>query len=102
MFSAELNHRSTTHTSTPNSRLRKMDEVARPQPRSRIRIPGCRSSADASHSVSHSTFAPLLQWPTTQSGWYAEERGNRSDNRRSSRIMALDGCVYFEATRVLW
>ena len=44
-FSEALNHRSVAHTCTPNSRRRKIDDDARPQPRSSTRMPGRRSSA---------------------------------------------------------
>src|SRR5262245_17203415 len=43
-----------------------------------------RSSASASHSVSHSAFAPLLAAAIAQSGWYVDERGNRAQINRSS------------------
>ena len=42
-FSEALNHRSVAHTCTPNSRCRKIDDAARPQPRSSTRMPGRRS-----------------------------------------------------------
>src|SRR5437764_1541327 len=84
MFSAALNHRSVAHTCTPNSRRRKMDEDARPQPRSKTLMPGRISSAEASHSVSHSEFAPPLAFARTHSGWYCEARGNWSEMSRSS------------------
>ncbi len=66
------------HTSTPKSRRRKMDDAARPQP---------RSSTVVSHSVSQSEFAPPLAFARTHSGWYCEDRGNRSDTSRSSEAM---------------
>ena len=87
MFSAALNHRSVAHTCTPNSRRRKMDEDARPQPRSKTLMPGRRSSAEASHSVSQSEFAPPLAFAKTHSGWYCEARGNWSETSRSSEGM---------------
>src|SRR5437588_3972499 len=84
MFSAALNHRSVAHTCTPNSRRRKIDEAARPQPRSNTLMPGRSSSAAASHSVSHREFAPPLAFAKTHSGWYCEARGNCSETSRSS------------------
>src|ERR1700676_3668289 len=87
MFSAALNQRSVAHTCTPNSRRRKMDEDARPQPRSKTLMPGRRSSAKASHSVSHSEFAPPLAFAKTHSGWYCEERGNCWETSRTSEGM---------------
>src|SRR5271165_4371692 len=88
MFSAALNHRSVAHTCTPNSRRRKMDEDARPQPRSKTLMPGRRCSAEASHSVSHSEFAPPLAFAKTHSGWYCEARGNCSETSRTSDPMS--------------
>ena len=85
-FSEALNHRSVAQTCTPNSRRRKIDDIARPQPRSSTRMPGRRSSASASHSVSHSELAPPLTPASTHSGWYAEARGNRSEIKRESVI----------------
>src|SRR5215471_7273441 len=87
MFSAALIHKSVAHTCTPNSRRRKMDEEARPQPRSKTLMPGRRSSAEASHSVSQSELAPLLAFARTHSGWYCEARGNCSETSRSSEGM---------------
>src|SRR5713226_4337190 len=86
MFSEALNHRSAAHTCTPNSRRRKIDDDARPQPRSNTLMPGRRSSADVSHSVTHSALAPPLALARTQSGWYCEERGKRSETSRRSEI----------------
>ena len=63
-----LNQRSVAQTSTPNSRRRKIDDDARPQPRSRTRMPGRRSIAVVSHSVSQSEFAPPLTLVATHSG----------------------------------
>ena len=40
MFSEALNHRSVAQTCTPNSRRRKIDDAARPQPRSNTLMPG--------------------------------------------------------------
>ena len=74
-FSEALNHRSVAQTCTPNSRHRKIDDDARPQPRSSTRMPGRKASAAASHSVSQSEFAPPLTLAITHSGWYREERG---------------------------
>src|SRR6266576_1199709 len=87
MFSETLNHRSVAQTCTPNSRRRKIDDAARPQPRSSTRMPGRKSSAEASHSVSQSEFAPPLTLARTHSGWYCEERGNRSETSRLSEGM---------------
>jgi hypothetical protein len=42
-------------------------------------MPDRISSSDVSHSVSHSALAPPLALARTQSGWYCEERGNRSE-----------------------
>src|SRR5437870_2191589 len=87
MFSEALNHRSVAQTCTPNSRRRKIDDIARPQPRSSTRIPGRKSSAAASHSVNHSALAPPLTLAMTHSGWYFDERGNRSETNRLSEVM---------------
>src|SRR6266576_3009388 len=90
MFSEALNHRSVAQTCTPNSRRRKIDEDARPQPRSSTRMPGRKSIAAASHSVIQSAFAAPLTLARTHSGWYCEERGNRSETSRLSEVMCLD------------
>ena len=42
-------------------------------------MPGCKSSAAASHSLSHSALAAPLTLARTHSGWYLPERGNRSE-----------------------
>src|SRR5215831_15116570 len=84
MFSEALNHRSVAQTCTPNSRARKIDDEARPQPRSSTRIPGRRGRTVVSHSVSQSTFAPPLAFARTHSGWYCDDRGKRSEKRRLS------------------
>src|SRR5690349_19876752 len=86
MFSAALNHRSTAQTCTPNSCRKKIDDDARPQPRSSTLIPGRRSRAVASHSANHSELAPPLALAITQSEWYFAERGNRSETRRLSDV----------------
>ena len=73
-FSSGDIQRSAAHTCTPNSRARKMEEIAVPHPRSSTRIPGWRSRTSVSHSVSHSTFGPM--WlRNTHVGSYAEVRG---------------------------
>src|SRR3989442_13510407 len=90
MFSETLNQRSVAQTCTPNSRRRKIDDAARPQPRSNTRMPGRKSSAVVSHSVIQSEFAPPLTLATIHSGWYCEERGNRSETNRLSEVMCLD------------
>src|SRR5215203_2279383 len=77
-FSEGLNHRSVAHTWTPNSRCRKIDDAARPHPRSSTFMPGDRSSDSESHSVSHSELAPPLALESTHSGWYFAERGNEA------------------------
>src|SRR5213594_291965 len=92
MFSETLNHRSVAQTCTPNSRRRKIDDDARPQPRSSNRMPGRKSSAAASHSVIHSALAPPLALAMTHSGWYFEERGNRSETNRWSDVMWTSAC----------
>ena len=61
-------HRSVAQTCTPNSRCRKIDDAARPQPRSSTRMPGRKSSAVVSHSVNHRELAPPLTLATIQSG----------------------------------
>src|SRR5437870_1812589 len=86
-FSETLNQRSVAQTCTPNSRRRKMDDDARPQPRSSTRMPGRKSSAVASHSVIHSELTPPLALAMTHSGWYFEERGNRSETSRVSKVI---------------
>src|SRR5471032_3118858 len=85
-FSEALNHRSAAQTCTPNSRRRKMDDDARPQPRSSTRMPGRKSIAVVSHSVTQSEFDPPLTLAKTHSGWYCEERGNRSETSRWSKF----------------
>src|SRR6266567_555196 len=106
MFSETLNHRSVAQTCTPNSRRRKIDDAARPQPRSSTRIPGRKSSAEVSHSVSQSEFAPPLTLARTHSGWYCEERGKLVEMNRLSEVTvprfshdALSGEVNEEAQR---
>src|ERR1017187_4325570 len=89
MFSDALNHKSTAQTCTPNSRHRKIEDEARPQPRASTRMPGRKSSAVTSHSVIHSAWAELLALAITHSGSYFEERGNRSEMRRSSKVMRV-------------
>src|SRR6266700_2200309 len=76
-FSVGLNQRSVAQTCTPNSRRKKIDDAARPQPRSRTRIPGRNFSAAASHSAIQSAFAAPLALASTHSGLYFDERGNR-------------------------
>ena len=49
-------------------------------------MPGRRSSAVVSHSVTQSALAPPLALARTQSGWYCEERGNRSETSRLSEV----------------
>src|SRR5262245_419398 len=87
IFSDALNHRSVAQTCTPNSRLRKIDDDARPQPRSKTRMPGRRSNTDVSHSVSQSTLAPPLALARTHSGLYWEDRGKRSERSRVSSLL---------------
>jgi len=106
MFSETLNHRSVAQTYTPNSRRRKIDDAARPQPRSSTRIPGRKSSAEVSHSVSQSEFAPPLTLARTHSGWYCEERGKLVEMNRWSEVTvprfshdALSGEANEEAQR---
>src|ERR1039457_5227923 len=89
MFSDALNHKSAAQTWTPNSRCRKIDDDARPQPRSNTRWPGRKSNAAVSHSVSHSEFAPPLALAMTHSGWYCEERGKCVETGRLSEVMFL-------------
>src|SRR5687767_14988522 len=91
MFSDTLNHKSAAQTCTPNSRRRKMDEAARPQPRSSTRMPGCRSNAAASHSVNHRALAPPLALATAHSGLYCDERGNSSETNREFGFMGTYG-----------
>ena len=64
LFSDVSNHRSVAQTCTPNSRCKKIDDAARPQPRSSARMPGCKSKAVASHSE----FAPPLALSISHSG----------------------------------
>src|SRR3989304_5332068 len=87
-FSEALNHRSVAQTWTPNSRRRKIDDIARPHPRSSTRMPDRRSRDSASHSVSHSALAPPLTLATTHSGGYADERGNLRDDSASNMSLA--------------
>jgi hypothetical protein len=61
IFSEALNQRSIAHTCTPNSLCKKIDDAARPQPRSSTRMPGRGSTASASHSLSQRALAaPLM------------------------------------------
>src|SRR5271170_949942 len=106
MFSEALNQRSVAQICTPNSRRRKIDDAARPQPRSSTRIPGRKSRAEVSHSVSQSEFAPPLTLARTHSGWYCEERGKLVEMNRFSEVMfaqcshdALSGEADEEAQR---
>ncbi len=89
MFSEALNQRSVAQTCAPNSRLRKIDEAARPQPRSSTRMPGRKSIAAASHSLSHSGLAAPLTLARTQSGLYFAARGNRLETCGISEIMRI-------------
>src|SRR6266853_1500619 len=89
MFSEALNHKSVAQTCTPNSRRRKIDDDARPQPRSSTRMPGRKSNVAVSHSVSQSELAPPLTLDMTHSGWYREERGKRSETSSVSEVMLL-------------
>jgi hypothetical protein len=84
---AALNHKSVAQTCTPNSRRKKTDDIASPQPRSNTRMWDRKLSASASHSVSHSALAPPPALPMTHSGWYVDERGNRSQTNRVSLFM---------------
>ena len=86
IFSEALNHRSVAQTSAPNSRRRKIDDAARPQPRSSTRMPGRKSSVVVSHSVIQSEFAAPLMLDAIHSGWYCEERGKRSETSSLSEI----------------
>jgi hypothetical protein len=53
-------------------------------------MPGRKSIASASHSVIHNGFAPPLALAQIHSGWYCDERGNRSlMNRVSAEVMGL-------------
>ena len=74
-FSDALNHRSVAQTWTPNSRRKKIEDDARPHPRSSSLMPGRKSSDEANHSLSHNEFAPPLTPARIQSGWYFDERG---------------------------
>src|SRR5215813_13291668 len=89
MFSEALNQRSVAQTSTPNSRRRKIEDDARPQPRSNTRMPDRRSIAVVSHSVSQSALAPPLAFARTHSGLYCEARGKRSETSSVSVVMRM-------------
>src|SRR5215218_2438231 len=89
MFSEAQNHKSVAHTCTSNSRRKKIDDEALPQPRSSTLMPGRRSSAEASHSVNQSEFAPPLAFAKTHSGWYCDDFGNRTEASRLSVSMSL-------------
>ena len=52
-------------------------------------MPGLRSNASASHSVTHSAFAPPLALASTQSGWCFDERENCADMSRWLRSRGL-------------
>src|SRR5215813_1467253 len=89
VFSEALNQRSVAQTCAPNSRRKKIDDAARPQPRSSTRMPARKSSAAASHSLSHSALAAPLTLARTHSGWYLAERGNRSETDGLSEVMQI-------------
>lgn len=59
-FSVGLIQRSAAHTWTPNSFARNMELSARPQPRSRTRMPGWNSNTWLSDSASQSAFGPIM------------------------------------------
>ena len=50
-------------------------------------MPGRRSSASVNHSVIHRGLAPPLTPASTHSGWYSDERGNRSEAKLTSEAM---------------
>jgi hypothetical protein len=52
-------------------------------------MPGRKSSAAASHSLSHSALAAPLTLARTHSGWYLPERGNRSETDGLSKVMQI-------------
>jgi hypothetical protein len=52
----------------PNSRHRKIDDAARPQPRSNTRMPGVSANDAVSHSLSHNEFAAPLALDLIHSG----------------------------------
>src|SRR5436190_5722357 len=93
-FSEGLNHRSVAQTCTPNSRRRKIDDAARPQPRSKTRIPGCKSNAFVSHSVNHSEFAPPLTLANIHSGLYCEDRGKVAEMNRLSNVICCSQLLH--------
>src|SRR5581483_6437090 len=93
-FSEGLNQRSAAQTWTLNSRWRKMEEEARPHPRSRTRMPGLRSSAVQSHSVNQSELAPPLALSVTHSGLYLDERGKRSRDGFGSGLCFTQRCGF--------
>jgi hypothetical protein len=51
-----------------------------------------------SHSVSHRALAPPLALAMIHSGWYFDERGNRSDTNRSPAVMELSTATLAFAT----
>src|SRR5262249_2167935 len=86
-FSETSHHRSVAQTCTPNSRCRKIDDAARPQPMSRTRMPGGKSKAFVSHCVNHSEFAPPLTLANIHSGLYCEDRGKLVEMNRLSEVI---------------
>jgi hypothetical protein len=65
----------------------KIDDAARPQPRSKTRMPGRKSNAFVSHSVNHSEFAPPLTLANIHSGLYCEDRGKLVEMNRVSKVI---------------
>src|SRR5918912_657705 len=71
--------RSVAQTWTPNSCARKMDDRARPQPKSNTRMPACKVNRSLNHSAIQSGWLPIPpSW--THAVVYFSERGNRRLN----------------------
>ena len=64
-----------------------------PQPRSSTRMPGRKSSAEVSHSVIQSEFAPPLTQEVIHSGLYFDARGNSLNTKPASEFM-LQNRIY--------
>src|SRR5882672_9504656 len=78
-----------------------MDDMARPQLRSRTRIPGRSSTASVNHSVSHSGLAPPLTLASIHSGLYRDDRGNRSAFKSSAGFISASATLRLVPQRVI-
>src|SRR5262245_29012965 len=56
-------------------------------------MPVRSSIAEVSHSVKHNALAlPLPTRAMTHSGWYCDDRGNRSETNRLSEVTWISSC----------